>query len=796
MTQDDARLLPAAAVTWILAVLGIRSGTATAVAALLVLIALAAAALPVLAGNGRARALAAHAGLVLLLGALLVPALRSAEISRQILVDAAAAGETVELELTLSSTPAPPSSGPAWSREGLQVMARTARGTIQHGRHSSHSGSRIPVLLRASAPEAAQELGAVGGGDRVQVRGTVRDGGDLLVLQGREVRSAPHSGLRGALDAQRRELRAQLRAATAGLPQDEGALVRGMATGSAEGMSHEAEESMRRGGITHLVAVSGTHIGLVLAAVLVPLLLLGVGRRPRILLGALTVAAYAWLVGEAPSVQRALTMAAPLLIARLVGVRGSPLAALSMTVALWAVLDPVTAASAGFMLSALATAAILLLSRPVAQGIRAAGGERIPPAAALVIAVPLVAQLACTPLLVTFTPEISLWAVTVNMAVAPLVGPTTLLGLLALVIALVWPPLAGVIAQGSGGGAHLILLTARAFDALPGARIPVPEGTLGMLGMILLPLAAAAAWALRRRRATRWVLAAALVIALSPALGQRLATGGREDWMVAACAVGQGDAVLLRPPAESGGEDPPTVLVDTGPDPELLTRCLDLLGVRSIELLILTHPHADHVGGRQALTGPRVPAAQWICPLEGASQDALAQAAPQAVTSGHVHALGTLELEVLWPPSAQAAEQAHARERGSGEGDAANDCSVTVHAQWDDSTSMVLLGDLEPAAQADLAALLADDHPAWRGADLVKVAHHGSRFQDPRLYESIAAQLAIITVGEENTFGHPTRQTLDLLASQGSAVVRTDRDGTVILPVADPAAPRSVGPAR
>ncbi|WP_422117695.1 ComEC/Rec2 family competence protein [Brachybacterium sp. UNK5269] len=134
-----------------------------------------------------------------------------------------------------------------------------------------------------------------------------------------------------------------------------------------------------------------------------------------------------------------------------------------------------------------------------------------------------------------------------------------------------------------------------------------------------------------------------------------------------------------------------------------------------------------------------------------------------------------------------------ARERGRaglGEGDAANDCSVVLAATWADGTRLVSLGDLEPAAQAELAAL--DPGPA----DIVKVAHHGSRFQHAPLYHQLDGDLALVTVGQENTFGHPTDELLDLLAATGAQVLRTDVHGTVVLPADARAAPRSVGPAR
>ena len=147
-------------------------------------------------------------------------------------------------------------------------------------------------------------------------------------------------------------------------------------------------------------------------------------------------------------------------------------------------------------------------------------------------------------------------------------------------------------------------------------------------------------------------------------------------------------------------------------------------------------------------------------------------------------------LTVLWPDSAEAAERASAAERGSGEGDAANDCSIALEARWADGTRLVTLGDLEPAAQEQLAAT--EPGPA----DIVKVAHHGSRFQHAPLYEQLDPDLALVPVGRENTFGHPTDELLDLVRGTGAQVLRTDVHGTVVLPTGEDAAPRSVAPAR
>ncbi|MGP5252610.1 ComEC/Rec2 family competence protein [Brachybacterium alimentarium] len=786
MQRADLRLLPAAACIWALAVLGVAAGAAAAVAAGALLISLALTVI-VLAGHGPRQALFAHVGIVVLAGVLLFPALLRHGDAAQTLEDAAAEGVVVELTVIAGGDPSPPASGPAWSQGGLQVMARTERGPARLGREQVTLPASLPLLVRAQG-EAAPGLARARDGDPIRIRGVLRTSGSLVVLSAFEATPLHGSGPGAWAQTARHALRQQARAATDHLPADEAALVRGMTSGDTTGLSEESEEIMRRAGISHLVAVSGANIALVLAAVLGPLLLAGVRRRPRIVIAGTVVAGYVWLVGDEPSVQRAATMAVPLLAARFAGVRASPVAVLALTVALWSVLDPVTAASVGFLLSALATAAILIAAPPLASAIAEASGQRLGEGLSLVIAVPLVAQLACTPLLILLTPEISLWAVPVNMLVGPLVGPSTVVGLLALVVGTLWPAAARLLDTVAAGGAHLVLLIARTADALPGSRITVPAGATGVLLAIAAILALTIAIAARRAPLVRWATAAVLVATLAPELARHLPTHGAPEWTMAVCAVGQGDAVLLR--SAAGTAEQTTVLLDTGPDPAALRDCLDRLSVHRLDLLVLTHPHADHTGGREALTGSRAPDEQWICPLPDAARSVVPDVPVTVATTGHSWQREGLALEVLWPGSAQDAIVATAREDGSGEGDAANDCSVVVAATWPDGTRMVSLADLEPAAQEQVAA-------AGPGrADVVKVAHHGSRRQHEELYDLLGADLALITVGQDNTFGHPTDDVLQLLREDGTAVIRTDQHGTVVLPSADPAAARAVGPAR
>ncbi len=791
--RPDLRLLPAACVLWVLAAIGTAQGVRGAIAALGLLTALVLVAVLLTGRREALRLLAGHAALVGIGLCLLLPALARYQSARDLLEHAAAEHLVVTLTVRPVADAEAPRGAAAWNDGTVQFIADARRGEARLGRDRATLPTVVRVLVRGAAAEPVRDgtpgtLGTVHAGDSVRVTGTISVDSSLVVVRVGAVESlVPADGVRAGLRAHAREV-------TASLPSDEAALVRGMTSGDTTGMSQEAEDAMRTAGLSHLVAVSGANIALVLGAVLGPLLLLGVPRRVRIVAAAAVGAAYVALVGDQPSVVRAATMALPLLAARFAGVRASPIAALAATLAVWTTVSPQTASSIGFVLSALATGAILILAPPAARAIVELSRERLGEGTALVIAVPLVAQLACTPVLILLAPEISLWTVAANIVVAPLVAPATILGLLALVVGPAAPGLAHVLDTVAAGAAHLVLLVAHRAATLPGSHLAVPEGPTGMLLGVVAVLLLVAATAARHRTVVRWLAAAVLVALLAPLAARHLpVTLGEGDWTVAACAVGQGDAVVLRSPPRPGTERR-VVLVDTGPDPAALRACLDTLRVGRIDLLVLTHPHADHIGGNAALTGHRRPARQWACPTAEGQRGTIGQVPVEAAARGRTLGLGELTVEVLWPVSVEQVREVAARETSSVEQAGANDCSVVIAATWAEGTRFVGLGDLEPEAQAELAAL----DPGR--ADIVKVAHHGSRRQDPALYARLAPRLALIEVGQDNSFGHPAAATTTMLDLLGTSVVRTDRDGTaVISPAPDDAtvgSVRRVGPPR
>ncbi|MGO4756025.1 ComEC/Rec2 family competence protein, partial [Streptomyces sp. 2MCAF27] len=268
-------------------------------------------------------------------------------------------------------------------------------------------------------------------------------------------------------------------------------------------------------------------------------------------------------------------------------------------------------------------------------------------------------------------------------------------------------------------------------------------------------------------------------------------------WRLVVCDVGQGDALVL-----SAGPGA-AVVVDTGPEPRAVDRCLRRLGVVRIPLLVLTHFHADHVAGLSGALRGRAVGAIETTPLRdppdqaesvrrraGAAHIPMITAAP-----GERRRVGSLSWEVLWPPptavrsaEGQSAPASPAEGRGAAGPPALrqsvagppvegpNDASVTILVRTAGLT-FLLLGDLEPPAQSALLAA----HPALPEVDVLKVAHHGSAYQDPGLLRRVSPRLALISCGADNPYGHPSPRTVAALRAQGAAVLRTDSAGPIAI---------------
>jgi competence protein ComEC len=557
-------------------------------------------------------------------------------------------------------------------------------------------------------------------------------------------------------------VRASLREAATVLPDQERGLLPGLVDGDTANLDPVLAERFRLAGLTHLVAVSGTNCSIVVGAVL--LVLRRARARPWVAagVGVIVLLMFVVVARPSPSVLRAAVMGGIALAALATGRPRAALPGVAAAVLALLLWQPALAASASFTMSVLATAALLVLAPGWAAALRR---RRVPIGLAESIAVAAAAHLVTAPVVAALSGRVSLVAVFANVLAEPVVAVITVLGFAAAVVAPVWLDGGTALAWVAGWPCRWLVAVADRFGGLHGATVPWPGGAVGGLMLLALLVVLGAA---SLRLGVRRVMAAAAATALVIFIPVRSATSGwpPPGWFFVACDVGQGDGLVLRAGAGSA------VVVDAGPDPVPIDRCLRDLGITQIPLLVLSHFHLDHVGGllglirgrsvARLITGPLDdPAAGSVIVHLTADRDHLAIQTPPV---GTVLRVGDLRLDVLGPPFAY-----------HGTHSDPNNSSLVLRATVG-GVRVLLPGDGEIEAQRELLASGTDLR-----ADVLKVAHHGSAYFDPRFLAAVHASAAVISVGAHNDYGHPSPLLLSALARLGVPVLRTDRDGDVAL---------------
>ena len=773
-THPDVRLLPAAVSAWVGALLGTAGAptAADAVGARPGFPAVAVVALVVLASAGTSGLVgwwqAAPRRYVVLLAAMAVVVGVGAALSGQGRVVALTAGPVVDLaadratvaaQLRVTGDPLPrsrPAGAPMWQGDQVRLTASLQ----QVGRANERSPPvRVDTPVVVLAPQSWAELRV---GDLVGASGRLRlpsrPGGVAALL---DVRDDPVVLGRGVSllavgDAPRHALRESVR----GFAAAPAGLLPSLVVGDETLLTDQTRENLRVTGLAHLTAVSGANVAIVLGAVLLAARWVGVRARLLPLVGLAAVALFVLMARPEPSVVRASAMGVVVVLGLVSGRSGRGLAPLALAVPVLLLADPWLARSVGFALSCAATAAIVVLTRPWAS----IAGAWMPPPLAAALAVPLAAQLACTPLLVGMSGDLSLSAVPANLLAAPAVPVATVLGIAAALVGLVVPPVAHLLAG-------LAILPTGWIVAVADRGADLPGTSVAWTGGVALALVVSAAGIAVMPTVLRSPVAS---LAICAALGALLLRPGDgwppPDWALVACDIGQGDAVVLRADTDAA------VVVDVGPDPAALDSCLDGLGVREVPLLVITHFHADHVAGVAGLDDREVgdvlvtvldePPEQAAALRAWASDHGVPvrRAVPQQ--SGRA---GRTAWEVLWPQRVI-----------RGVGSTPNQASVVMRAEVD-GMSVLLTGDIEPAAQRALV-----NTPGLPlDVDVLKVPHHGSDDQHPEFLTATTPAVALVTVGLDNTYGHPGARTLEHLSSLGAVVARTDEDGHVALVVVD-----------
>lgn len=599
------------------------------------------------------------------------------------------------------------------------------------------------------------------------------------------------------------QLRDRFTAASKVLPDPGRALLPGMVMGDRTGQSERLDDAMKVTGLAHLTAVSGANCALIMGSVLWVLRLV---RVPRLVAAAgslMALAGFVVLVGPDASVVRAAVMGSIAALAVFAGRGRQAFAALCLCIVVLLACVPDFATDVAFQLSVLATAGIVLLGRPVASLL-----DRLLPAwlaptwLTQGIAISVAAQLFCQPVLILLEPRLASYAVLANLLVAPVVPLITVAGTAGLVAAVLPSYAILPLIWLSGMPAHWVGSLALTVSQWPGASVPWPEGALGSsLAAALALVCAAGTWFVgqaiagskqgvgRPRQTARHITGAcASFAALAAVMGGTLAPATRylEPTMpadIAMCDVGQGDALLIRT-----GEHR-AIGVDVGPDAEAYTRCLERLGVHELEVLFISHLHADHVGALAQIAG-QVPIGtiyySTSLPVDDSARgvpDFLRTAASETkivrrASAGDVGQhdvardaggeVASLHWRVLWPEAASIPVE---------ENDASLVIGFELHTS-NGSLNMLATGDIEETAMKQLLA----SHPHL-STHVLKVAHHGARNGGLDTVTATEPEVALIGVGANNSYGHPAPEIVRSYTDHGVSVGRTDQHGLLVIDV-------------
>lgn len=744
-----------------------------------------------------------------------VAALHAADLRRGPLPRLAAQHASVTADLTVTGDPRrmrPRVHGARQAPDALLFRAEathvTARGSPPGGGPAEEPRAghavRTPVLVIVNGPEGRSArkwlrlLPSTGLRADARLMPPTRSGhGQDIAAVVRVQGDGPPPVIRAPSAAQRTagSLRAGLREAAGGLGGDARGLLPGLVVGDTSRMPPDLEAAFRSTDMTHLLAVSGANLTIMLAVLIGPpgtahlaerrglAPRLGIPLRGTAVLGALLTLAFVIVCRPEPSVIRAAACGLITLLALVTGRRRSLLPALAAAVLLLVLIDPWLALDFGFLLSVLATGALLTIAPRWSAALRGRGmhghlAEALAAAAA--------AQAVCAPVVAVLAAHVSLVAVPCNLLAEFAVAPATVLGFAALATAPFAMPLAKAVAWLAGWPAEGIAALARGGAALPGAEIEWPGSWSGAF-LLAFVIAVGVLLGARVRLLGRPWLCAACVLLLLVAVTRpvplvRPLTGWPPPgWRLVACDVGQGDALAL-----ATGRDGSAVVVDAGPDPAAVDHCLRTLGVTSVPLVVLTHFHADHVAGLPGVLKGRGVGAIQATPFEQPRGQAafVRRTAREAgvpvagATAGERRSVGGLSWEALWPPAESAEPAGTAGTTGTaeavGRAEGANDASVTLLLRVAGMT-LLLPGDLEPDAQRGLLT----KYPGLPSVDVLKVAHHGSAYQYAPLLERLRPRIALISAGADNPYGHPAPRTLGALRAAGALVRRTDLHGAL-----------------
>lgn len=554
-------------------------------------------------------------------------------------------------------------------------------------------------------------------------------------------------------------------------PEQSGAFMNALLFGDRQQMTFEVEEQYQQFGLVHLLAISGSHIVLLMVIVYFILLRSGVTREIATVCLIFFIPIYMILAGASPSVIRASITGVLMLIAFMCSIRLSSLDALSITAICMLIFDPYLVFNIGFQFSFVGSFA-LLLSAPL---LLESGNGVIRNS----IYISLISQLVSTPILLYHFGYYSPYSIFLNILYVPFLS---LIVLPCSIIILICMPIIPFLAKSFANVLSIGLNLSNDFlsycESLPFTRLNFGQTPILLVALYCVSIISVLmVWERRISKGMMFIFAG---IFLFISTGHYVYPYFRESGSVTFLDVGQGDAILIRLPY-----DQEIYLIDTGGTirlnkeewqrkkhefsvgNDILIPYLQKEGIKKIDKLIVTHGDADHIGAAQELLS-NITVKEVVFGRK--EQEAILEKAVKKqalekevkiseVGEGESWRLNEAEFFVLAPTGKERSE---------------NNASIVLWAKLGGIT-WLFTGDLEEEGEKGLVAT----YPDLR-ADVLKVAHHGSNTSSITPFLSaVQPNIAIISVGERNRYGHPHKEVIERFEKMGIEIWRTDKQGAI-----------------
>lgn len=550
------------------------------------------------------------------------------------------------------------------------------------------------------------------------------------------------------------------------LSDGKGAVLLGILFGDTSEIAEDTLENFRATGLSHVLAVSGLHVGILIGVCVLFACLLRLSPLNRVIIICLSVAFYSAITLGRPSILRALLMTMAGSAAWFLGRKNNLLSSVSFAALALLAYDPFMLYDIGFQLSFAATLGVILLA-PVFEGVM----SDVPLGLKKSIVLSVSAQVAVAPFLISYFGEVSQIGVLANLLVVPALAPILTLGLMASILSLISLTLAESVCLIVAPIVSYVLWITKALAAIPGAAIYFHSNSLlFFVGYFLVLLVGIQAVKFYKPRIDfPRLIILFLIVAVIFTWTQATKNPVPDRLVVTFLDVGQGDSILIQTPEGA------TVLVDGGESSSILKTELLQRGVRKIDMLVLTHPHADHVGGlvwvvknlkvEQVLdSGQPHTLYHYKDFLKTIDKRKIAY---KLARQGQNFLVGEyLEVEVLHPQENLI----------SGTRSDLNNNSVVLKLTYGEF-DLLLPGDIEEEPESLICESGLDIH-----VDVLKVSHHGSAHSlGNEFFKKVSPEVAIISVGGANPFGHPAKSTINKLKKSQVRIYRTDKDGTITI---------------